>query len=783
MSSDRSDHVPIGEPCERCGLSRREHRVRHVYTVDEGNDGTTCDFVVRHDPIGDPCRRGEPIRYGQTHAPLCGLPAVHEIHGKGVTCGLPRKQHRVRQRSSREREKRHRKERDFYCGVDGEGESYGRVDRATGTKAHRYRLLCAESEDGTFSRYVENDRGLSTVECLDFLLSLPAEARTFGYGFGYDVALILKDLDEESQYLIARPEDLKRERDHRGNALPIRWQGYRLNLIGGRLTIQRGKLRRVIWDVRKFFQGPFVDALEAWKVGSRKSWRRMRSMKKQRDHFRNVGKKKIRSYCQEECRHLAELVHKLDDAHEAQGLTLRAYFGAGSSGAAMLDAMGVKDFRHEGLPEMAEPIAAAFFGGRFENSTLGPIEGPIHSWDINSAYPFRLYQMPCLTCGRWRSTTVEDEAREATAALVRYELGEPSPRTSREKSLFEAWGPLPFRQADGSIVYPASGSSGWIWRDEFFAAKKLYPHAKFREAWIYTTTCSHRPFEKVPTYYRARLKLGAEAAGLVLKLALNSCFGKTAQSIGRAPPFQCWIWAGMVTSGCRAQILDIIATHRDAQNVLSIATDGIQTLERITPPEAPDTGTSGTYGGKTKPLGAWDAGKPLPNVFFASPGVFFPENPTKEQIAKIRARGVGRRELFENSKRIIKAWRAGETEVTLKGLPRFHGLKTSLHAKTVDGRRVFERSAMFGRWSSMPIVLQLTPGIKREEAWSDDEAFEWERPRVQLSLRRVMGESLPYARALGRKAWTTEQSSLRYRSDVAAEQPDVPHEEEGEEDE
>ena len=48
---------------------------------------------------------------------------------------------------------------------------------------------------------------------------------------------------------------------------------------------------------------------------------------------------------------------------------------------------------------------------------------------------------------------------------------------------------------------------------------------------------------------------------------------KLAQSLGKHPPFQCWIWASMITSGTRAQMLDMLALHKDWRNLLAIATD------------------------------------------------------------------------------------------------------------------------------------------------------------------------------------------------------------------
>ena len=146
----RPEHAPHGDPCKVCGLARSKHRNRKR---------------PEHDSIGDPC----------------------------ADCGLEEAEHRGA-----------RGEREppvyTYIGLDGEGQ--GRAD-------HRYMLLAASDESGGLAAHVEAPEGgrLSTRECLDFLLTLPSRrTRIFSYAFGYDLTKILTDLDNESLYLLFRPE-------------------------------------------------------------------------------------------------------------------------------------------------------------------------------------------------------------------------------------------------------------------------------------------------------------------------------------------------------------------------------------------------------------------------------------------------------------------------------------------------------------------------------------------------------------------------------------------------
>src|SRR5205814_451985 len=44
----------------------------------------------------------------------------------------------------------------------------------------------------------------------------------------------------------------------------------------------------------------------------------------------------------------------------------------------------------------------AYYGGRFEVSRIGFIPGPLYEYDLRSAYPAAMLQMPCSLDTRWR---------------------------------------------------------------------------------------------------------------------------------------------------------------------------------------------------------------------------------------------------------------------------------------------------------------------------------------------------------------------------------------------
>jgi hypothetical protein len=668
--------------CE-CGLASDKHRVSHNPSFPSGVRGGPCvecglmpdRHFVKHTPRMEPC-----------------------------DCGVPTENHLKRS----EKKKKPFRSNIYYIGIDGEGQ---------GHENHKYVMLCVSNESGTVTRSIHNLEGLSTRQCLDFIMALPGNSRPYAYSFNYDLTKMLTDMPDEKIFSLFHPELRQRKVKNRGRGsrvhdkpAPVEWEEYFLNLQGSKFTLQKGKKIKIVWDIFKFYSTKFTNALKDWKVGDPETIKLMEHMKEKRSDFDKETIPDIEKYCYTECRYMAELVRRLVEAHEKIGLKLTSFYSAGSSASAMLNAMEIRD-KIVSVPGMTGPIASAFFGGRFENSVIGIIPGPVYNYDISSAYPYQLCFLPCLLHGHWEYTDDREKMVKAQHGLVRYRLEKPSRQLT--------WGPFPYRMKDGSICFPSCSGGGWVYRDEYLAGEKLFPNVKFKEAYIYEQNCECSIFPQIPFYYKERIRIGKEGAGLAIKLAINSCYGKLAQSLGNAP-FNCWIWAGIITSGTRAQILELQAIHQDPANMLMIATDGVYTRERLVTPYPKNTGTFESIDKDgnivKKPLGGWEE-KAIPQgVFCARPGVYFPLNPTEKQLKEIRGRGVGKKVILDNWERIIESWNAhGATEtVRIANVNRFGGAKSCLSVSMVDGKPSYKRSPRYGQWFVLPVDMSFNPLPKRE---------------------------------------------------------------------
>src|SRR5439155_15726841 len=121
-------------------------------------------------------------------------------------------------------------------------------------------------------------------------------------------------------------------------------------------------------------------------------------------------------------------------------------------------------------------------------------------------------------------------------------------------------------------------------------------HQQFHaeETFTYVANCECVPFAWIRDVYAMRKSMGKDGRGIVLKLALNSLYGKMAQSIG-SPKFANPIWASFITAFCRSQIQDVIHSchekeKRCGEGVAMIATDAIFTCHDLEVEESKEIG-------------------------------------------------------------------------------------------------------------------------------------------------------------------------------------------------
>lgn len=500
-----------------------------------------------------------------------------------------------------------------FCGFDGEG---GNLENGY----HAY-FLCASGQRSILPS--GGNVRLTSTQCLEFISSLdPAKIHVVFFG-DYDVTKILEDLptDKLTRLMDRR---LRTRKDGRG-VFPVSYGQYELDY----LPRKEFKVRKnggkwiAINDVGPFFQCRFVEALEKWDIGTAEEREIVQAGKETRGTFDYADIVTIRKYCLMEIKLLENLMEKFRDACISAEIIPARWQGPGQLAEALFRKNGVPVSKN--VPLLNDPTfrglmdfgRAAFYGGRPEIGVIGPVDVPVFQADINSAYPHAMQYLPCLEHGGWENRKfdtptwkVPGEFDQDHMALVYGSFSyEP---VNREKNP-PMYAGLPTRTKQGTIVYPLNGR-GWYWSFEIDAS--IHQRFEVEEVWTYSRQCECTPMGFVLDVYRQRKAMGKDGAGIVLKLALNSLYGKTCQSIG-FPKYANPVWASFITAFCRSMIQGLLHSSESCvsggcgQDVLMIATDSV-CITRL--PDEVDVGEG---------LGQWSIEEHPGGMFLVQPGLYF----------------------------------------------------------------------------------------------------------------------------------------------------------------
>lgn len=558
-------------------------------------------------------------------------------------------------------------------GVDGEG-----VDRPDGE--HEYVLLSV----GDQSLHHEDGRRLTTDDVFAFLWQAAAHyghgkgersVAFVGFALGYDMSQWWRDLPEREAWLLCTDDgmDERRRADPRNpTPFPVRWSRWEFDTIGTRRFKLRPWGSREPWlyvcDTFGFWQSSFLAAIDpkAWPdspVCSPDEYAVILAGKARRAdylvaHGEPVDPEMI-AYNVAENALLARLMDRMNEGLRAMGikLTVKQWFGPGQAAQAWLNQTAgehtgdnVRAAAPDGVHDAAR---GSYFGGWFEITCHGPVPGPTHEYDINSAYPAVIAELPCLLHGRWR------HAKRRPAGSARWRLVRASVRGSDPYL-----GAMLHRNEHGNVYRPHE-TEGWFWQHELDAAAAagLVDRVVVREAWTYLPCDCPPPLRSIRDLYRHRLDVGKNTpAGKAAKLVYNSTYGKFAQSIGN-PKYGNAVYASLITAGCRTMILEAIASHPSGSRaVRMVATDGLY-VEHEHP----------TLDVDPSKLGAWDHDV-CENLSLFKPGVYWHDKARDsiargESLPKFKSRGVSPRALAPHLADIDRQWSAWERpEISMEEL-------------------------------------------------------------------------------------------------------------------
>lgn len=616
-----------------------------------------------------------------------------------------------------------------FIGVDGEG--------VTGPDGiHRYVLF-------SVGDYALHDNGgeLSFDDILSHIWTVHDEqpnAAFVGFYLGYDFTEWTKSLPEHRARMLYTDEGkAKRSRKASGGntiPFPVRWGHWEFDILGmKRFKFRlRGSTEWVyVCDVGPFFQSSFVKAIDPSKwdspICTEEEYAIIVEGKARRSDA-EFDRTMIR-YNETENMVLAKLMNRLNAGFVSADVRLnrQQWMGPGQAAQAWMKniACPTGDEIRETVPsEALEMAIASYYGGWFEIFGHGHIPGLSYEYDINSAYPYIISQLPCLLHGRWENGMGDVPDAPYILARVYYQGSD------------NRVGGMPFRTRQGNIRRPSQGiGTYWVHELEASISAGLIDSFEIFEWWAYWPCDCEQPLGSIRDLYQKRLEVGKNSPeGIALKLVYNSAYGKMAQSVGQ-PRYANPLYASLITAGCRTQILQAIASHpTGTKDLLMVATDGVYF-------RTPHTGL--TLSGTT--LGEWDETEKK-NLTLFMPGMYW-DDKSRAAISSggtpvLKSRGVNAGDLARVITAIDKKFR------------RFDGVTFPTIELKVNFAMVSPKLALArGKWDTCGMVMEdgkrtlnAFPGTKREP-WSlyQDNGVWWSYPHQPPEAV----ESKPYDRRFG----------------------------------
>lgn len=554
-------------------------------------------------------------------------------------------------------------DRKQFIALDGEGENGGCVETLTignknyTSRDHIYTLLSAWGRHGEAHSLFNGGKRIDSFEAIDWLCDLGRDfpkAIFVIFAGGYDINHIFFGFEYSFIEEIAAGEIFEFEHNNEWYQIQYRPRKSLSLKRGGEDVIDsKGRLKTkwkasiVIWDVFGFFQENFVGVMGKWLGKNHRHYELIKTMKAKRGDFEHVDKAAIANYNLAELECLVEIMEKVHEGISGLGLKCMRFDGAGAVASAMMRKHGIREFKAESPEDVHLAARTAYAGGRIEICKMGTVFGEVYDYDINSAYPNVLLDLPSLSHGVWVHSTRKKVKPGFTLVRCRYDFT-PGQR----------FYPLFYRSEKMQIIFGAKGE-GWYWFPEYDAARHCEGKLEVLESWHFEEIKPTRPFEWIKSYYEQRRQWtqhpteewqnGAEK---IIKLGLNSLYGKTAQQLGgneKAPAYHQIEWAGYITSATRARLYRAAAVK--PESIIGFATDGIFSTAKLELDISID-----------KTLGAWSLSV-FEGLTIAMAGVYWWH--LKEGKFGHYSRGFDK-DAMSTPGPVWEAWKQGQQEVDIK---------------------------------------------------------------------------------------------------------------------
>ena len=428
-------------------------------------------------------------------------------------------------------------------------------------------FLIADSDGDYIDTFKQ---GITIDSVISFLTKPKFETSwNFCYNLTYDASVILKLLDKSilSTY--------KQKR-----AFRFKYKKFNFYFIPKKtLRISKGHHSWVFYDIAQFYD--FKPLQKAYKENIGKLPDNYEIMKTKRkefspNYFRD-NRKDVRNYCIDDCKLTKELSnHWINLFGKAFEFYPARWISSGYLAEKVLINHGVEIPFFRDLPyDLQEFAFNSYFGGRFEMIKRGFI-GKAWLYDINSAYPYALSQIPDITKGSWRES-LRSISKKAILGFFKIEV------KYDECEYLPSFAFRRITRNNDLVCFPSGHFVTYATLEELKNVdSKNY---KILDSWQYFDDNPVYPFKEfVEKFYNKRKELKEQGNPLQLpiKIILNAIYGKMGQKQNRriGNLFNPVIFA-FITGYARAQLINFVKDNELEKDVVAFATDSVCVTRKI----------------------------------------------------------------------------------------------------------------------------------------------------------------------------------------------------------
>ena len=444
----------------------------------------------------------------------------------------------------------------------------------TETYASNGNLLCLCTSIGStfyLTSYENESPSFQSIFNFFSLCKMSPKTLFVAYNLKFDAEVLLKSLGEKMLTKFYRDDKFQGEYD-----------GYKIKYIPKKfLSIQKDKETLMFFDALQFFIGSGVDGktdlnsvAKLW-LGQQKEYDGKYKSKIFPAYHKITSDEwvKIVQYCYKDACLVKNLMDKwVGIFHDNFKFYPDKYYSAGYLTSQYYKTQLQEFYSFNDVPYVVNELAYnCYFGGHFEIFQRGGLKN-IHHYDIKSAYPHAMTQLPDITNGKWkRLKTARD--------IFRADLGFFEIETEVNENYLA---PFLLRQLNGLVICPTGKIRTHVTLDELKIALQHYDtKINIVSGYVFKShTNDKTKFNSlINSMYKMRMNQTNEGQKYVYKVLLNAGYGKFAQTKPEIRGLFNPVICAYITGHCRAKLLD--AVKKNKNDIVMLATDGIFSTKPI----------------------------------------------------------------------------------------------------------------------------------------------------------------------------------------------------------